>query len=210
MKEIVLGVVLALVIASCGEGDVAIITDPSIQAEKDSVAIAEYLEINGFLENQIGTATNGVRYVILDSGSVNAADRIDESDQVNFNYIGKTLGDTIFDTSIEVIGDSLQAYYEENPFVIDNDTISVFTGLNYEPLFITYSSSAWTIPTGDGGFVAGFANGIAGTFKHLGIGGKAIILIPSGQAYGERGIGVFIGSNAPILFELQPVSVTKQ
>ena len=207
MRKGFLAIVVGFILLACGDGNVVITTDPAIQFEKDSIAIAEYLSMNGYSESEIGNTTNGIRYVILDSGSLES---IDESDQVYFNYIGKTLGDTIFDTSIEEIGDSLKTHYEENPYVLDNDTLSLFTNLNYEPLFITYSSSGWTIPTGQGGYITGFAEGMAATFKHLKVGGNVLILIPSGQAYGPQGSGIFIEPNTPIAFELMPVEVTKQ
>ena len=207
MNKGFLAIVVAFLVLSCGEGNIRVDVDPQIQYEKDSLKILEYLGEKGYSENEIGSTTTGVRYVILDSGS---AEKIDESDLVDFDYTGITLGDTIFDTSIEEVGDSLKAYYEENPYIIDGDTISVFTRTTYDPLFITYSASGWTIPTGQGGFIPGFAQGISATFKHMSEGGKALILIPSRIAYGTQGSGVFIGPNTVITFIMEPVKVTKQ
>ncbi|WP_424962361.1 FKBP-type peptidyl-prolyl cis-trans isomerase [Ekhidna sp.] len=207
MRKGFLAIVVGFILLACGDGNVVVQIDPDIQFEKDSIAIAEYLSMSGYSESEIGNTNNGIRYVILDSGSMES---IDESDQVYFDYIGKTLGDTIFDTSIEQIGDSLKNYYDENPFVIDNDTVDVFTRTTYDPLFITYSSSGWSIPTGQGGYIPGFAEGMAATFKYLKVGGAVLIMIPSGQAYGTTGSGVFISPNTPIAFELMPVEVIKQ
>ncbi|WP_420576308.1 FKBP-type peptidyl-prolyl cis-trans isomerase [Ekhidna sp.] len=207
MRKGLLSVLVGFILLACGDGNVVIPEDPQIQFEKDSIEMIEYLLMNDYSEDEIGNTTNGIRYVILDSGSMTS---IDESDFVEFNYIGKTLGDTIFDTSIQEIGDSLKAHYEENPFVLDNDTIEVFQFTSYDPLFITYSSSGWTIPTGQGGYIPGFAEGMAATFKYLKVGGRVLILIPSGRAYGRNGSGVFIGPNTPIAFELRPIKVTKQ
>jgi FKBP-type peptidyl-prolyl cis-trans isomerase len=214
MKKGLFGILIGFIVLACGDGNVVVQVDPAIQQAKDSIAIAEYLSMKGYLESEIGNTTNGVRYVILEEGSTNPSERIDESDQVDFDYIGKTLGDTIFDTSIKSLGDSLKSYYEENPYVTDSgDTAIVFTRTEYDPLFITYSASGWTIPVASqnsSGFVSGFAEGIAATFKHLGIGGKVLIVIPSGRAYGAGGSGVFIKPNTPIAFELYPVKITKQ
>ncbi|WP_370090263.1 FKBP-type peptidyl-prolyl cis-trans isomerase [Ekhidna sp.] len=207
MNKGFLAIVVAFLVLSCGEGNIRVEVDPQIQYEKDSLKILEFLEEKGYSEDQIGSTITGVRYVILDSGSM---EKIDESDLVEFDYTGITLGDTIFDTSIKEVGDSLKAYYEENPYVVDGDTLSVFTGTTYNPLFITYSASGWTIPTGQGGYITGFAQGISATFKHISVGGKALILIPSRLAYGTAGSGVFIGPNTVITFVLEPVEVTKQ
>lgn len=207
MNKGFLAIVVAFLLLSCGEGNIRVEVDPQIQYEKDSLRILEYLEEKGYNEDEIGSTTTGVRYVILDSGSL---EKIDESDLVEFDYTGITLGDTIFDTSIKEVGDSLKAYYEENPYILDGDTISVFSGTNYNPLFITYSASGWTIPTGQGGYIPGFAQSISATFKHMSVGGKALVLIPSRLAYATTGSGIFIGPNQPIVFELSPVTVTKQ
>lgn len=211
MRKGLLSVLVGFILLACGDGNVVIPENPRIQFEKDSIAIMEYLLMNDYDEEKIGNTNTGVRYVILDSGS---AEVIDESDFVEFDYIGITLGDTIFDTSIKEIGDSLKAHYEENPYILDNDTIDVFSFTKYNPLFITYSSSGWTIPkasaSNPNGFIPGFVDGVASTFKHLKVGGKVLILIPSGQAYGRSGSGVFIGPNTPIMFELNPIKVTKQ
>lgn len=207
MKKGLLVGITALFLLACGDGNVRIQVDPTVQVEKDSITIIEYLRMSGFADEQIGNTQNGIRYVILDSGDMEV---IDESDFVEFNYIGKTLGDTIFDTTIREIGDSLKNHYEENPYVLNDDTLSLFTHNQYDPFFITYSASGWSIPTGQGGFIPGFAEGIAATFQHLKVGGKALIVIPSGRAYGQGGSGVFIKPNSPIAFELLPIKVTKQ
>lgn len=210
MKNGLLSILAGFLLLACGDGNVVIAPDPQVQFEKDSITIMEYLLMKGYDEDQIGNSSSGVRYVILDSGSTTA---IDESDFVEFNYIGQTLGDTIFDTSIAEIGDSLRVYYEENPYVVGNDTITtLFTRdiEDYEPLFTVYSASGWSITDTLPGLIPGFINGVAATFKHLKVGGRALILIPSSLAYGGNGIGVFIAPNVPIAFELRPVKVTKQ
>lgn len=207
MNKGLFAIAIAFLVFSCGDGNIRVDVDPQIQFEKDSIKIMEFLQEKGYGDDEIGNTPNGIRYVILDSGSL---ETIDESDQVDFDYIGITLGDTIFDTSIKAIGDSLKNHYEENPYVLNGDTISVFTKISYNPLFITYSASGWTIPTGQGGFIPGFAEGITATFKYLSIGGRTLILIPSGRAYGTIGSGAFIEPNSVITFVLEPVKVVKQ
>ena len=118
-----------------------------------------------------------------------------------------TLGDTIFDTSIKEVNDSLKAYYEENPFLIGDDTVTLFSRTEFEPFFIVYSSSGWTTPAG---LISGWGEGIAASFKHVGEDGRVLIAIPSRSAYAGTGVGVFIGPNTPIAFELIIEKVEKK
>lgn len=187
---------------ACGDGNIVILKDPTIQKAIDINLIENYLEDKGY--SNFDTTSSGVRYVILNEGSGGI---IDESDHVEFHYVGITLGDTIFDTSVMKVGDSLIAHYEDNPIIDGNDTIKVFTSLNYDPTLITYSASGWSIPDG---FIQGYIDGIAATFKHLKVGGSSLILIPSNLAYGSRKVGYFIAPNTPIMFKLYPIKVEKQ
>ena len=95
-----------LMLGSCGS-DVLPPIDPTVQAEEDSIIVANYISELG-LTGQDSMLSTGVRYIILDSGS---GESIDESDIVDFNYIGMTLNDTIFDTSIQSVADSA-AYFK--------------------------------------------------------------------------------------------------
>ena len=60
-----------------------------------------------------------------------------------------------------------------------------------------------TFVLGRGQVIPGFDNGIALMHK----GDKAQLLIPSGQAYGERGAGTSIPPNAVLRFEVELVDV---
>jgi len=200
----------AILATSCGDGNVIVAADPSIQQVKDSTAIADYIDDLGY--SAIDSAlSSGVHFVILDSGSL---EPIDESDIVTFNYTGKLLNDTIFDTSIKAIADSIRIAVEKKT-AVDKDTLAIELALlsafneerTYKPLKEVYSASGWTI---DGKFIDGFEDGISATFRLLSAGGSALIVIPSTEAYGTQGSGFLIGPNTAVAFELFPIEVEKQ
>lgn len=198
MKNIFFALVLAAFIAACGDGNVVIQVDPAIQLEVDSAVIADYMEEKGYTD--FVTTDLGVRYVILEEGTGTA---IDESDIVTFDYIGVLTNDSIFDTSIKAIGDSIR-----NVENIPDKFTSTFTETRiYSPFTITYASSGWTI---DGQFVAGFSNGVSATLREMNVGGRSLIVMPSSLAYGTTGSGLLIPANTVIAFEILPTDVIKQ
>ena len=195
---------------SCGDTNVIIQPDPAIQRTEDSIIIINHLFDLGYEENEIGATVSGVRYVIVDSGNMES---IDESDHVTFDYVGKLLNDTIFDTSIRDVADSIRMKVEQN--ITQGDTLDVEFALlssfsenrTFNAFQITYSSTGWPFPRE---FIRGFADGIAATFNKMKVGGSALIVIPSGEAYRETGSGFFIPGNTVIAFELYPTKVSKQ
>ena len=183
---------------SCGEGNVIVAIDPTIQRAEDIAVIDEYLTSRGFDPAAVDTTETGVRYVILDEGqTADEALSIDESDIVDFDYIGRLTTDKLFDTTIESISKEDTAIFAESRAFI--------------PVLINYSSTAWTLSDR---FIAGFADGIAATFNKVHVGARILIVIPSDQGY--RGLAQFslgietIPANSVITFELRPVRVTKQ
>ncbi|WP_425393028.1 FKBP-type peptidyl-prolyl cis-trans isomerase [Ekhidna sp.] len=208
-KGILIGLGAAIsFLMACGDGNVIIQEDPDIQLEKDSIAIAAYLSEKGYDDYKI--TDTGTRYIILEEGD---GLPIDESDIVSFDYTGILLSDTIFDTSIKSVGDSIRAHFLQDSVGLADKSIhqtflTLFSqGKVYAPLTYTYSSSGWTI---NEQFITGFSDGVTETFKEMNVGGKSIIIIPSGIAYGTRGNGTLIAPNTPILFELYPTKVIKQ
>lgn len=210
---IIFGVYALLMLSSCGSNLIEII-DPAVQAEEDSLIILDYIEELG-LTGQDSLLEDGVRYVILDSGS---GEFIDESDIVTFDFTGMLLTDTIFDTSIEAIGDSIFLAVQEDTtgyaaagIEASNEQlgllISFYEDRTYSPFELTYSSTGWSFA---GNFISGFEDGIAATFRNMSVGGKALIVIPSGLAYGIVGSGLIIDPNTVIAFELYPTDVIKQ
>ena len=197
-----------LMLGSCGS-DILAPIDPTVQAEEDSVIIVDYIAELG-LTGRDSILSSGVHYVILDSGS---GEFIDESDIVKFNYIGMTLSDTIFDTSIQEVADSIRVLVQEDTVGIEPSTIQQSLLLAFDedrgfnPLEITYSASGWPF---SGRFINGFESGLAASFRLVREGAKVLVVIPSGQAYGAFGSGVLIPPNTVIAFELFPVEVIKQ
>ena len=216
MKKGFLAIVVGFILLACGDGNVVVQIDPDIQLEKDSIAIAEYMNEKGY-QNYL-TTSSGVRYFIIEEG--NGAS-IDESDFVTFDYTGMLLSDTIFDTSVKSIGDSIRTHFlEDSVGLEDKDIHEIFLATfsedeSYDPLKITYSASGWTIPSGfpyrtsSINFGDGYKNGVSAVLKHLNIGGRAIFVIPSQLGFGtvDRRI---IPSNSPLAFELRPIEITKQ
>ncbi|MEM0940862.1 MAG: FKBP-type peptidyl-prolyl cis-trans isomerase [Bacteroidota bacterium] len=195
---------------SCGDGNVTITTDPAIQAAEDSATIVNYLSDLGYEGDEVNVTESGVRYVILDTGD---GDSIDESDIVTFDYIGKLLTDTIFDTSIQEIADSIRLAVQEDTVGVDasNLQLSLLNTFSesreFEPFEITYSASGWPIA---GQFIAGFTDGVSATFNKMNTNGSALIVIPSVEAYGTVGSGLLIPPNTVIAFEFFPIEVIKQ
>ena len=185
--------------------------DPTVQATVDSATIVNYLKDLGYEGDEVGTHEDGVRYVILDPGT---GDAIDDSDIVTFNYTGMLLNDTIFDTSIKEVGDSIRLKVEEN--ITPGDTTDIEFALlrsfkedrTYTSTTFTYSSSGWTLISTN--YIQGYKDGISATFNKMNVGGTSLIVIPSGLAYGTRGTGSFIEPNTVIAFKLYPTKVIKQ
>ena len=211
MKNTLLAVGLFTLImwTSCGDGNIFVEADPAIQAAEDSATIVNYIDDLG-LTGMDSVLLSGVHYVILDSGD---GQFIDESDIVSFDYIGRTLNDTIFDTSIKEIADSIRILVAEDTVGVEATLkqlsllISFEEERSYEPFEITYAASGWPFA---GRFIRGFEQGVSATFKLMREGGKALIVIPSAQAYGPGGSGVLIPGNTVIAFELFPLDVVKQ
>lgn len=198
MKKGLFAVITAVILAGCGDGNVVIQVDPDIQLAEDSTIIADYMLEKGYEDYK--TTTSGVRYLVLDEGT---GTDIDESDIVTFDYIGMLANDSIFDTSIKAIGDSIRNV-EDIP---DKFANSFPESRIYNPFTITYSSSGWTI---NGQFVQGFSDGVSASFKEINVGGRVVIAMPSVLGYGVRGSGLLIPPNTVLLFELYPTDITKQ
>ncbi|MEM7297198.1 MAG: FKBP-type peptidyl-prolyl cis-trans isomerase [Bacteroidota bacterium] len=218
MKNILLALVFGsiIIVMSCGDGNVTITPDATIQETEDSATIVNYLADLGYEGDEVGNGLSGVRYVVLDSGSV-ANEAIEEGDIVTFFFIGKTLNDTIFDTSIEAVGDSIRLAVEENLGSDTSDVELVYLERfpetrTYAPYEFTYSESTWTTDRGIIGFslINGFRIGFAASLKGVRLDGTTLIVMPSSQAYGTFGSGILIEPNEVIAFELHPVEVIKQ
>ncbi len=208
MKKGLFIIVAIYLLMACGDGNVVITPDPDIQLAEDSIIINDYLIARGITDFE--TTELGVRYKILERG---IGDTIDESDILSFGYIGMLTNDTIFDTSIKAVGDSIRAHFlEDSVGLADKSVHELFLGAfaegrTYAPITITYSASGWTI---NGQFVQGFSDGVSVTMNKMRVGGRSLIVMPSALAYGTRPQGSFIPANSVLVFELRPLEVTKQ
>ncbi len=183
---------------SCGDGNVVVATDSSEQRAIDIGIINEYLTAKGYDPTTVDTTESGVRYIIIDEGEIGDESlSIEESDIVEFDYIGRLTTDKLFDTSIEAIS--------------EEDTTIFTTGRTFEPIRINYSSTGWTL---GGAFIVGFSQGITATFGKVHIGSRVLIIIPSDLGY--NAVPQFandietIPAFSVITFELFPVRVIKQ
>ena len=112
---LILGLISVIVWTSCGGDNILVQPDPSVQAAEDSATIVNYITDLG-LSDKDSMLTSGVYYIVLDSGE---ADTIDESDIVTFHYTGKLLNDTIFDTTIQEVADSIRLAVQADTVGVD-------------------------------------------------------------------------------------------
>ncbi|MEA5099721.1 MAG: FKBP-type peptidyl-prolyl cis-trans isomerase [Bacteroidales bacterium] len=101
-------------------------------------------------------------------------------DKVKVHYVGKFTDGKLFDTSVESAAKEAGQFNQ---------------GRKYEPLPFTIAQ---------GQMIKGFEEGV----KMMNKGDKAIILLPSKLAYGERGQGA-IAPHTPLIFELELVEIEK-
>ncbi|MDD2530241.1 MAG: FKBP-type peptidyl-prolyl cis-trans isomerase [Bacteroidales bacterium] len=122
--------------------------------------------------------TNGIYFKKLSSSTSKETPKA--TDKVKVHYIGKFVDGKLFDTSVESAAKEARIYSQGRP---------------YEPLPFTI---------GQGMMIKGFEEGV----KMMQKGDKAIILLPSKMAYGERGQGA-IAPSTPLIFELELVEIEK-
>lgn len=200
MKNFFLGlsVVASVLFVGCGEGNVVTAIDPNVQLAEDIAIINEYLQDLGYDPNEVDTTETGVRYIILDEGMTefDSLD-IDESDIVDFDYIGRLTNDALFDTSI--------------PAIAEQDTIVYSENRDYVPLTTTFTSTGWTT---NSQYVRGFSEGLSASFDKIHVHGEVLIVFPSNLGYGaapqfSNGEQT-IPANSVLTFRLIPVAVVKQ
>jgi FKBP-type peptidyl-prolyl cis-trans isomerase FkpA len=108
-----------------------------------------------------------------------AGRRPNQGETVRVNYTGKLLNGKVFDTSLDYVAQANNLFNPNRP---------------YQPLGFAL---------GQGQVIKGWDEGIS----LLTLGSKAILLIPSYLAYGERGAGGDIPPNSPLVFEVELVGI---
>ncbi|GAB4232889.1 MAG: hypothetical protein Tsb0034_05870 [Ekhidna sp.] len=212
MKQILfaLSFIATVVFISCGDGNVKINPDPEVQAAEDSAIIVNYFADLGYEGDEVKATTSGVRYVMVSEGTGKV---IEESNIVTFDFTGKLTNDTIFDTTIEEVADSIRTKIAADTAGKENiETQLLFLsrfpeGANYSPVTLTYSSTGWTL----GEFINGFRDGVAASFNKAKVGSSILIAIPSAEGYGsDFRRPPTIPENAVLIFELYPIEAVEQ
>ena len=121
------------------------------------------------------TTPSGLKYVIT---KPSLKPRPLKGDTILVNYVGRTLDDKVFDTSIESVAKSAGTFQEGRP---------------YEP---------YQFVVGTGGVIQGWDEGLL----LLNEGSKATFVIPSGLAYGQQGSGQ-IRPYSTLVFDVELVKV---
>lgn len=222
LKKVGLGICLVSVgiFISCGDVVIAEDFDPVAQLEADIVIIEDYIAKEGYVDYD--TLETEVRLVILEEGT---GATIEYNDFVWYDYIGSLVDSLMFDTSIRELAfkqdstfavDTVYVEDDNGDFIRDSDgnkiiaTINFegdyipiyFESRNYAPFETTHTPGGWFLNQEN--FVNGFKTGIHHVLENTNIGGRALLLIPSGQAYSTVGTTT-IPPNAPIIFEIRVV-----
>ncbi|MEM9338267.1 MAG: FKBP-type peptidyl-prolyl cis-trans isomerase [Bacteroidota bacterium] len=184
-------------VMGCGDGNIQVVTDPTIQRNQDIQIIEDFLASEGYTAGQIDTTALGVRFVILDSGFIDSTEvKIDESDIVEYDFIGRLTDGALFDSSISSVA--------EGTDVFDAERV-------YSPFQTVYTESGWYINASQSFLISGFRDGVTNTFSDMAIGGRSLIVMPSDLGYGlAPPIGSIIPQNAVLVFEFRPVRIRKQ
>ncbi|HEY8781893.1 MAG TPA: FKBP-type peptidyl-prolyl cis-trans isomerase [Mucilaginibacter sp.] len=123
----------------------------------------------------VKTTPSGLKYVITQPSLKRKPLK---GDTLLVNYVGRTLDDKVFDTSIESVAKSSGTFQEGRP---------------YEP---------FQLVVGTGGVIPGWDEGLL----LLNEGSKATFIIPSGLAYGQQGSGP-IKPYSTLLFDVELVKI---
>lgn len=147
---------------------------------RDKEAIEKYLKDNPISSVKEYSEPIEGFYIFWQVSVKEERNTLFRGDTVSVNYVGKTLDNKIFDTSIEQVARN-------------NNIFS--TGRNYQPL---------KYPIGLGFTISGFEFALSMMFP----GEKATVIFPSRLGYGSQSNGT-IPANSPLIFELDLVEVKK-
>ncbi len=199
-----LGVVVVVLLASCGGSDREEEIDPAkVTADSLAQSIIDNDSIDWYInEYQIADVreeASGIRYALLEEGNGEAPD---PNDIVSVTYLGKFLNGKAFDTNSEQAAKDADIYVENR---------------NYVPLRFNYTENGSTLSSS---FLASFRQGLTEVLNMKDTEGKrmftkgsrAVLFLPSALAYGTTGdqvsnlIDDTIPPNTVILFEFTLVT----
>jgi hypothetical protein len=204
-SKLVFGLLLMLtVFASCSKIEFADIDGPGLSTEDSikQVAIDNDLIDSYILSKSlqdVRTNSLGARYAVIQEGNGIFASL---NDIVSVNFVTKFLNDSIIDSNVESIANSV-------PTVKDNFT--------YIPLVFNYTVSGGGInfigQYGYLGLMPGMRVSIANALSIMDEGSKALIILPSTQAIGATGYrltsGFNIEPNTVLVFEIELKRIRK-
>jgi len=145
----------------------------------EKMKAAEAVDAGNYITSHkliVKTTPTGLKYIIT---KPSLKLKPQKGDTLLVNYVGRTLDDKVFDTSIEAIAKSSGTYQDGRP---------------YEPLQLNVGTGA-VIPGWDEGLLL------------LNEGAKATFIIPSALAYGSQGAGNDIKPYSTLVFDVELVKV---
>lgn len=197
--------------------------DPEEQLAIDIELIEEYLQSKNITEYD--TLEGGERVYILSEGS---GASLEYNDIVSYNYVGRMLNDTIFDTSIAQLAYDQDVISATSEIILAEDEMGeilydvnglarfaklpsfrpgyspIYTGSLYQPYVATHSQGGWAIQ--QLALINGFKNGLKYAFENLKIGGNSIVIMPSYLGYGNTTNPAYADfRNKVLIFEMRPV-----
>jgi hypothetical protein len=195
---------VVMMFASCSEDEIVLV-DPEDtgQSPEDSLAqlivdnalIDAYLLDNGV--DEFSTTAAGSRYYLLQEGNGTVPEL---NDIVSINFIGRYLSDSVFDSSIESFADPEVIGKSNNDFSVWRFNYTV----DGRQLGFTGQYSYLTL-------IPELKRGIGAALGLMDEGSKAMIILPSSQAFGPFGIdnnsGFAIPTDVVLLFEINLVQV---
>jgi hypothetical protein len=199
--------------------------DSEEQLEKDIELIEAYLADKGYTDYD--TLDNDIRALVLDEG---VGEPIEPNDIISFQYVGIFLNDTIFDTSIaklayfqdtiNAVGNIVFEYDDDDEIVYDINGFAKIDSItyanNYSPIYFetrayassktTHTTTGWYTEQVLTGTVSGYPPSVNYALFNCNIGGRALAIFPSSQAYGNvRDPNFQRFRNRVIMFEIRPV-----
>lgn len=157
-------IVFTSFMTGCGDEEVRTQITEEVQREKDSIAIAEYINEKGIDPATLDTTAAGVIYQIIEKGS---GDTIKYNDIVSLFLSLKLTDGTLLWTNIDTV-------------LLNHDLFDSTEVVN--SLIITHTQTGWTLTEnnflGLQGFV-GLREGMSAVLSNMNVGGKAMFITPS-------------------------------